>query len=118
MRIRIQEEKTGEDKKKKARKLVPVSGTGSNCNFIKILSKFGPAPWFFLILNNLFCLFQLQKTLHNVIFTNFFKAESGSALKKQLDPDPHCEKQLDPDPHKMNVDLKALDKRMGTQHCT
>ena len=37
------------------------------------------------------CIFQLQKTLHKVNFTNFLK----------LEPDPHYEKYLDPDPLKM-----------------
>ena len=43
-----------------------------------------------------FVSFQLQKTLHKVIFYN--------ALKKQLDPDPHWEQELNPDPQKLNAD--------------
>ena len=61
-------------KLKNARKLVPVL-YGSNCKLIlKMLIKFGLAPWFF---SSNFC--ELQKTLDNVIFTKLFK----------LDPDPH-----------------------------
>ena len=37
---------------------------------------------FFLLLSNLFCLFLLQKTLQKVVCYKFFKAGSGSALKK------------------------------------
>ena len=44
------------------------------------LSKFGPAPWFFLLLLSI--LFQFQKTLQTVIFTIFLKVGPGSALKK------------------------------------
>ena len=43
------------------------------------LSKFGPALWFFFTLEQSFLSFELQKTLHKVIFTKFLK----------LDPDPH-----------------------------
>ena len=46
---------------------------------------------------------QLNKTLHKVIFNKCFKAGSGSAFLKQLDPDPHLEKLLDQDPQKMNA---------------
>ena len=48
--------------------------------------------------------FKLRKTLHEVILYRIVKAGSESALKKQLNPDPHEEKQLDPDPHKINAD--------------
>ena len=60
--------------------------------------------FFFLLLSNLLCLFQLQQTLHTVIFSKFFSliririkkaAGSGSALKKTP---------LDQDPQKMNAD--------------
>ena len=53
----------------------------------------------FLLLINLFCLFQLQKTLHKVIFTIFnavfaFLKNSWIGIrieKSSWDPDPHCE---------------------------
>ena len=49
----------------------------------------------FLLLSNILCCLQQQKTLHKFICYTFFK---------QLNPDPHSEKLLDPDPQKMNVD--------------
>ena len=54
-----------------------------------MLSKFGPAPWFFTFEQSFFCLFQLQKTLHKVRFLQSFlswirirckKAWPGSAI--------------------------------------
>ena len=57
-----------------ARKLVVIVILNQN------LSKFGPAPWFFLLLLSI--LFQFQKTLQTVIFTIFLKVGPGSALKK------------------------------------
>ena len=57
----------------------------------------------FLLLSILFFIFfQLKKAFHKVI-TKFFKAGSGSALKKQLDPDPQWEKLLDPDQQNTNA---------------
>ena len=49
---------------------------------------------FLLLLSNLFCPFQIQKTLHTVVFT-MIKTGSGSALKKQLNPD---SKKMNADP--------------------
>ena len=49
-------------------------------------SKYGPAWWFFTFEQSFFCLFQLPKTLHKVIFNNFFRATSGSALQEKLVP--------------------------------
>ena len=46
---------------------------------------------FFTFEQSFLCLlnfFQIQKTLYE-IFYHVFEAGSGSALKKQLDPDPH-----------------------------
>ena len=42
---------------------------------------------FFLLCND-FVFLQLQKPNFKVIFYKVFKAGSGSALRKQLDPDP------------------------------
>ena len=42
----------------------------------------------FFLLSNFVGVFHLQKTLHTVIYYKVFKAGSGSALKKQQDPDP------------------------------
>ena len=52
---------------------------------------------FLLLLSNLFCPFQIQKTLHTVVFTMIVTG-SGSALKKQLNPDPQ-KMNADPQPY-------------------
>ena len=61
------------------------------------LSKFAQGP-LFLTFEQSFMFLQLKKTLHKVIFSKFFKAGSGSAFLKQMDPDPHSKKLLGPDP--------------------
>ena len=64
----------------------------------------------------LFVFFNYRKFL-----TKLLRLDFRSALKKQLDPDPHWEKQLDPDLQKMNAGL-AKDtyhiKRLTTIHLT
>ena len=74
----------------------------------------------------LFCLFfQLQQTLQKVILYKVFKAGSGSALRKQLDPNPFLKsswvrsalrKQLDPDPQKINPAPQLRKKRLLFQN--
>ena len=59
-----------------------------NCNIKKIWLNLDKLHGF-LLLSNRFFVFQLQKTLHKVIVYKVFNAGSGSAVKKQLDPDPH-----------------------------
>ena len=64
----------------------------TNCYFIlNFKCKFAEIFVIFFFFNNFVpvCVyFQLQKTLHKY-FVQTFVAGSGSALKKQLDPDPH-----------------------------
>ena len=62
---------------------------GNNCKIIKIYKVNFHNLHCFLLLGNLFCILQRQKTLHKVIF---FLAGSGSAFFRQLDLDPHSEK--------------------------
>ena len=66
---------------------------------------------FFYTLDQSFLFFQLLKIFHKAYCYKVFKAWSWfeSALKKQLDPDPHWEKELDPnpDPQKMNADPQS-----------
>ena len=49
--------------------------------------------------------FKLRKTLHEVILYRIVKAGSESALKKQLDPDPH---KINADPQPYHVQLIAI----------
>ena len=64
-----------------------------------------------------FFTFELQKAFHKVVFYKAFEAlsGSGSALKKQLDPDPdpHCETQLDPDPVHYVYPFQILTERVS-----
>ena len=53
---------------------------------------------------SIFYVFNYKKLFIRLFFTNLFEAGSGSAFKKQLDPDPHGDKLPDPDPQKINVD--------------
>ena len=48
--------------------------------------------------------FTRQKNSSYGYFLLIFKAGSGSAFLKQLDPDPHSEKLLNSDAQKMNAD--------------
>ena len=62
----------------------------------------------FLLLSNLSCFLQLNKTLHKDIFYNLFNKldpDPDPHSEKLLVPNPHSEKLLDPDAdrHKMNV---------------
>ena len=62
----------------------------------------------FLLLSNLSCFLQLNKTLHKDIFYKFFNKldpDPDPHSEKLLVPNPHSEKLLDPDAdrHKMNV---------------
>ena len=55
-----------------------------------------------------FHFFHSRNLFIRYFFTNFCKSGSGSALKKQLDPNLHCAKQLDldPGPQQMNADTQ------------
>ena len=54
-----------------------------------------------------FFIFQLQKTLHKVVYLQFVLLGSGFTFKKQLNSDPHREKQLDPDTQQLNANPQA-----------
>ena len=64
---------------------------------LKLLGKFGPAPWFFTFEQS-FLFVKQQKGNFSHSFTG-----SGSTLRKQMDPDPKREKLLDLDPQKRNA---------------
>ena len=73
---------------------------GNNCNFM--IEKITIITNVFFTSENSFVFFS---TLHKVICDKVFKAGSGYALRKQLEPVPHLEKQLDP--QKINADLHS-----------
>ena len=59
-------------------------------DYFKEMVSLGPALWFYTgTFQPSLWVFQLQKTLHWVVFYKFVSTGPGSALKKQLYPEPH-----------------------------
>ena len=69
---------------------------GKNCKLIQFFKINLHKAHRFLLLRIFFMFLQLKKILHKGYIFQIFKAGSGSAFLKQLDPDPHSEKLLDP----------------------
>ena len=84
--------KTFRKKQKNARKLEVIVFLFNNLN------KFGPAPRLLTFQQYLlFVFYNSRKIFIRLFITNFFKGGSGTALEKQLDPDPQ-KMNADPQP--------------------
>ena len=94
-------------------KLKECKEIGNNCNFIKICKVNFDQLHGFLLLSNLVCLYQLQKTVCKIIFYKFVKAGSGpgSALKNSSWIQIPIEKKAGSVSTKIECGSTALDKR-------
>ena len=101
IRIRIQYADPVQGGKNLKKKLKKCTEIGSNCKLIFWGGKFEPAPWFFTFEQYLSFFFQLQNTLHKVIYFKFvpvwirIRIEKNSWIrdpqKKNEDPQPRSQ---------------------------